>query len=93
MKIVLLGATGFVGSVLLDEALRRGHSVTAIVHHPEKLPEQEGLVAQAGDVNDFLSLAKLIRGHDALVSAFNPGWQNPNLYNDKYAARRTSLLP
>ena len=39
MKIVLLGATGFVGSVLLDEALRRGHSATAIVRHPEKLPE------------------------------------------------------
>jgi len=83
MKIALLGATGFVGSALLEEALRRGHSVTAIVPHPEKLAGREGLVAQAGDVYDSALLAKLIRGHDALISAFNPGWQNPNLYDDQ----------
>jgi len=83
MKIALLGATGFVGSALLEEALRRGHSVTAIVPHPEKLEGREGLVAQAGDVYDSALLAKLIRGHDALISAFNPGWQNPNLYDDQ----------
>ena len=52
MKIALLGATGFVGSALLDEALRRGHEVTAIVRHPEKLPPQERLVAIAGAVYD-----------------------------------------
>lgn len=83
MKIVLLGATGFVGSALLDEALRRGHEVTAIVRHPEKLTRKEGLVAKAGDVYDPELLAKLIRGHDALISAFNPGWQNPSLYDDQ----------
>ena len=37
MKVALLGATGFVGSALLDEALRRGHTVTAIARHLEKL--------------------------------------------------------
>ena len=37
MKVALLGATGFVGSALLKEALDRGHVVTAIVRHPEKL--------------------------------------------------------
>jgi uncharacterized protein len=35
MKVALLGATGFVGSALLKEALGRGHLVTAIVHAPE----------------------------------------------------------
>jgi uncharacterized protein len=34
MKVALLGATGFVGSALLKEALDRGHAVTAIVRHP-----------------------------------------------------------
>lgn len=82
MKIVILGATGFVGSALLNEALRRGHKVTAIVHHPEKLASQEGLVAKAGDVYDSASLSALIRGHDALISAFNPGWKNPNEFDD-----------
>jgi putative NADH-flavin reductase len=36
-KVVLLGATGFVGSALLKEALDRGHAVTAIVPDPGKL--------------------------------------------------------
>ena len=37
MEVALLGARGFVGSALLDEALLRGHTVTAIARHPEKL--------------------------------------------------------
>jgi putative NADH-flavin reductase len=41
MKLALLGATGFVGSALLKEALERGHTVTAIVRHPEKLEQKE----------------------------------------------------
>jgi len=83
MRIVLLGATGFVGSALLKEALDRGHIVTAIVRHPEKLEQREGLTAKAGDVYDTTSLATLIQGNDAIISAFNPGWKNPNLYDDQ----------
>ena len=83
MKVALLGATGFVGSALLKEALDRGHMVTAIVRHPEKLEKREGLTAKAGDVYDTTSLATLIRGNDAIISAFNPGWKNPNLYDDQ----------
>ena len=40
MKVALLGATGFVGSALLKEALDRGHVVTAIVRRPEKLEKR-----------------------------------------------------
>ena len=83
MKVALLGATGFVGSALLKEALDRGHIVTAIVRHPEKLEKREGLTAKAGDVYDTTSLATLIQGNDAIISAFNPGWKNPNLYDDQ----------
>lgn len=83
MKIALLGATGFVGSALLKEALDRGQIVTAIVRHPEKLEGRKGLVTKAGDVYDTAGLATLIQGNDALVSAFNPGWKNPNLYDDQ----------
>ena len=83
MKIALLGATGFVGSALLNEALDRGHAVTAIVRHPEKLAARDRLTAIAGDVYDADSLASSIKGHDALISAFNPGWKDPNLYDDQ----------
>ena len=83
MKVALLGATGFVGSALLKEALDRGHIVTAILPHPEKLEKREGLTAKAGDVYNTTSLATLIQGNDAIISAFNPGWKDPNLYDDQ----------
>src|ERR1700720_4140798 len=83
MKVALLGATGFVGSALLEEALDRGHVVTAIVPDPEKVEKREGLTAKAGDVYDTASLATVIRGDEAIISAFNAGWKNPNLYNDQ----------
>ena len=83
MKIALLGATGFVGSAILNEALSRGHSVTAVVRDTEKLKPGERLVVKMGDVYDNDSLETLIRGHDAVISAFNPGWKDPNLYQDQ----------
>ena len=83
MKVALLGATGFVGSALLKEALDRGHIVTAIVRQSGKLEKREGLTAKVGDVYDTTSLAALVRGNDAVISAFNPGWKDPNLYDDQ----------
>ena len=73
MKVALLGATGFVGAALFDEAVLRGHTVTAIARHPEKLRHRDRLVPVSGDVYDAASLGALIHGHDALISAFNPG--------------------
>ena len=90
MKVALLGATGFVGSALLDEALLRGHTVTAIARHPEKLGHRDRLVPVSGDVYDTASLAALIQGHDAVISAFNPGWKNPRLFEDQ--VRGTSSI-
>ena len=90
MKIALLGATGFVGSALMKEALDRGHTVTAIVHNPEKLERRDRLVPVGGDVYDSTVLATLIGGQDALISAFNPGWNDPNLYDDQ--VRGTSSI-
>ena len=83
MRIALLGATGFVGSAILNEALDRGHTVTAVVRHPDKLPKRDRLSAMAGDVYDVAQLGKMLHGHEAIISAFNPGWKNPNLYDDQ----------
>src|SRR5260221_12009198 len=84
MKVALLGATGLVGSALLKEALDRGHVVTAIVRHPGQLEKREGLTAKAGDVYETASIATLTRANEAMISAFNPGWKNPNLYDDAF---------
>jgi hypothetical protein len=69
MKIALIGASGFIGSRILAEALQRGHQVTAIVRNLEKLPQQPGLTPQRGDVFDQAGLAKLLAGHDVAISA------------------------
>lgn len=74
MKLALIGASGFVGAAVLQEALNRGHQVTGIVRHPEKLPAHAALTAVAGDAYNAEALAEQLKGHDAVIHAFNPGW-------------------
>lgn len=82
MKIVLIGATGFVGSHLLTELLNRGHQVTAIVRDTAKLSAKEGLTIKQGNIFNVDATAAIFAGHDAILSAYNSGWTNPNLAAD-----------
>ncbi|MVN89524.1 NAD(P)-dependent oxidoreductase [Mucilaginibacter aquatilis] len=83
MKIAIIGATGFVGPKVVTEALNRGHEVIAIARQPEKLEvENEKLIKQSADIFDTDILANLLVGYDAVISTFNAGWSNPNLYDD-----------
>ena len=53
-KVVLIGASGFVGSAILNEALNRGFHVTAVVRHPEKIKiENENLEVKRADVSSL----------------------------------------
>lgn len=79
MKIALIGATGFVGSAVLTELLSRGHAVTALARHPGKLAAQAGLQVVQADVSDAAQVAAAVAGHDAVVSAYNPGWGEPDI--------------
>jgi uncharacterized protein len=81
MKIALIGATGFVGSAILQEALQRGHEVTAIVRHPEKLSPHPKLRPHNADIQNIDEVARSVAGHDVVISAFSPGWTNPNMYD------------
>lgn len=83
MKIALIGATGFVGSAILNEALNRGHHVTAIARDTSKITIiSNNLTSVSCDIFNAEILAETLKGHDAVVSAYNPGWTNPNMYND-----------
>lgn len=68
-RIALIGASGNAGTRILKELADRGHSVTAIARHPEKIAALPGVTARAGDVFDVAGLAKLLAGHDAVISA------------------------
>ena len=80
MKIALIGATGFVGTPLVAELLQRGHHVTALARNPAKLAARASLTTRPLDVNDADAVAAAVKGHDAVISAFNPGWDVPDLY-------------
>lgn len=68
-KIAIIGATGHVGSRLVEEALRRGHTVTAIARDTSALASRERLSLQNADALDAAALAGAIAGHDAVFSA------------------------
>ena len=71
MKIALIGATGFVGSKVLAEALQRGHHVTALTRDPSKVAAAPQLTVVAVEATDATAVARAVRGHDAVVSAYN----------------------
>ncbi|AJG20035.1 NAD(P)-dependent oxidoreductase [Cupriavidus basilensis] len=68
MKIAIIGATGRVGTRLIDEALSRGHTVTAIARQADKLAARPGLATINADVADTEALAAAIAGHDVAIS-------------------------
>jgi len=69
MKIAVIGASGNAGLRIVAELVRRGHVVTAIVRHPEQVAAQPGVTAVKGDLFDQPAMARLLAGHDAVVSA------------------------
>ncbi|MCP5283264.1 MAG: NAD(P)H-binding protein [Burkholderiaceae bacterium] len=79
MNLTLIGATGFVGAPLLSELLSRGHTVTVLARDPAKLPARDGLRVVTGDALKPADVATAARGADAVVSAFNPGWEHQQL--------------
>ncbi len=86
MKVAIIGASGNIGSVIRDEALARGHQVTAIVRNPDKITvKNQSLTKMKGDVLKD-KVEGLVKGHDAVICAYNPGWTNPNIYDETIQA-------
>ena len=69
MKIIVFGATGGTGKLILAQALAQGHSVTAFARNPEGLPQDPHLRVIQGDVFDFATVVNAVRGHRAVLSA------------------------
>ena len=78
MNIVMFGATGTIGSRILDELVSRGHSVTAVIRDPSKLVRHENVIGTAGDIFDPASVKDAVEGADVVLSAYGPGPENPD---------------
>ena len=78
-NVLLIGATGFVGSAVLNELVSRGHKVTAVARNVEKVAKSELVDVVKEDVANVDAIAKLAEGKDAIISAYNPGWTNPDI--------------
>jgi putative NADH-flavin reductase len=72
LRLFVLGATGGTGRALLEQALRRGHQVTAFVRSPDKLGSAAGIRVLRGDPRIAGELRAALPGHDAVLSALGP---------------------
>jgi len=74
MNLVVLGATGGTGRLVVEQALAAGHTVTALVRSPEKLAVRDpNLHVVAGQATDPLAVAGALEGADALISTLGGG--------------------
>jgi putative NADH-flavin reductase len=89
MKIAIIGATGNVGTRLVNEALERHHAVTGIARNLSKLTPRTGLSPTAGDVTKPDALVPLLKGHDAIISALRFTGVDPQQLID--LARRSGV--
>ncbi|MFH7017786.1 NAD(P)-dependent oxidoreductase [Flavobacterium sp. FlaQc-47] len=85
MKIAIIGATGFVGSAILNELANRNHDITAIARNPK---DTTNVTWKSTDIFNVDALAEALKGNDAVINAYNPGWANPNIYDDFIAGSK-----
>lgn len=93
MKIVVFGATGNIGRRIALEALRRGHEVVGAVRDPlDSTPPDPRIRLVKGDATESSSVAEVVRGADAVVSAISPRLNQRGLPAPKLAVNARALI-
>lgn len=77
MKILLLGATGRTGKQIIEEAIKRGHKISAIARDPEKLKNHDLEITQ-GTPYDYATVEKAISGCEAVINTLNISRKSDN---------------
>jgi uncharacterized protein len=89
MNIVLAGATGNIGSRILDEALRRGHRVSGLTRDPAKLGARDGLRAKKANTAEVAAFAEALKGHDAAILSVK--WNENDVHQVLDALRKAGV--
>ncbi|GAA0977642.1 SDR family oxidoreductase [Acrocarpospora macrocephala] len=71
MRIVIFGASGGTGRLLVEQALHRGHKVTAVARSLDRLEPHDRLTLQPADVRDEHALHAIAADHDAAISVIS----------------------
>ena len=78
MKLIVFGATGRTGHLVVEQALAAGHEVTAVARHPSAVTIQHPrLEVIQGDVLDLSTFAPAITGKDAVISTLGGALRTP----------------
>ncbi|MEV6431624.1 NAD(P)H-binding protein [Nocardia sp. NPDC051463] len=88
-SIAVIGASGRTGRIVVEQALARGHRVTAIVRRPGSFSPATGLREVIADPTIPGSLHGLLVGHDAVISALGAADRSPTLV---YSASITEII-
>ncbi len=89
MNIVVIGATGNIGRSVVDEALRRGHKVTATTRDPAKVAPRTGMTVKAANTADVAATADVLKGHDAAIVSVM--WNEADIAQVLDAIRRSGV--
>ena len=73
LHVAVFGATGKIGRHVVEQLLAAGHTVTAYVRNPDKLPiSHPNLTVIEGELDDAAGVARAVDGADAVISALGP---------------------
>jgi uncharacterized protein len=82
MNVVVYGATGNSGSEIVKELLARGHKVTGVARKVDSLKDNPGVTAKTDDLSNVDKIAEIIKGADAVVTAYQPPADNTDALID-----------
>ena len=89
MRVLILGATGRVGSLALERALAADHAVVALVRNPGALKAEAGLTVLGGDIADASVVGGAMRSVDAVIAALGSRGNTPENERALEAGMRT----
>jgi len=74
LKVLVLGGTSGIGLEVVKQSVARGHQVTAVARHPERMEFSHAkLTTTRGDVMDAEAMAAVVPGQDIVINAIGVG--------------------